>query len=204
MTGPIQQQLVTARKDQILEAAAVVFAQKGFHTTTTKDIARQAGVSEGTIYNYFDSKSGLLLGIFDRMKATIIQENMPPAPDELDLRTFIHTFLQQPLMAMKEENFALFRIVISEIMVNEELRTLYYQQILEPTLTLAEAYFEKQATKQGLSPTEASLIIRAISGMVLGVILQHIMGDPTLVAQWEKLPDVLTDLIVDGLENVHS
>lgn len=200
MTDAIQKQLIAARENQILDAAAVVFAEKGFHPTTIRDIAKQAGIADGTIYNYFDSKTALLLGIFERMKASIIQGEMPLMSDDIDLRTFIRTFLQYPLMGMKQDNFALFRIVVSEMMVNEELRTLYYQQILEPTLTMAEVYFEDQAAKQGLSPKTARLTVRAISGMVLGLMLQRIMGDTTLTDQWEQLPDLLTDLIINGLK----
>lgn len=200
MTDPIQQQLIAARRNQILDAAAVVFAEKGFHPATTKDIARQAGIAEGTIYNYFESKTSLLLGIFEQMKAIIIAENMPPAPDELDFRSFIRTFLQQPLAQLKQDNFALFRIVLSEMMVNEELRRLYYQQILEPTLALAEVYLGEQVKQRGLNPASVSLTVRAISGMVLGLMLEYIMGDVTLESQWEQLPDLLTNLLMHGLD----
>ncbi|MCK5427972.1 MAG: helix-turn-helix transcriptional regulator, partial [Anaerolineales bacterium] len=41
------------RKRQIIAAAREVFSQKGFSEATTAEIAQQAGVSEGTIYNYF-------------------------------------------------------------------------------------------------------------------------------------------------------
>src|SRR5512141_2464613 len=116
MIDPIQQQLIDARKNQILEAADVVFAQKGFHPTTTKDIAKQAGISEGTIYNYFESKTALLLGIFERMKAIVIQESLP-LPMGLDFRSLIRVFIDHPLKALKQDNFALFRIVVSEMMV---------------------------------------------------------------------------------------
>lgn len=201
MPDPIQQQLIAARKHQILEAAAVVFAEKGFHATTTRDIAKQAGISEGTIYNYFDNKTALLLGIFDQAKASIIQNNIPPTLDEIDFRTFIRTFLYHPLMALKNDNFVLFRIIASEMMVNEELRTRYYEQMLEPTLALAEAYFQVQAAKRGLSPVHIKLTIRAISGMVLGLILEYIMGDETLATHWAELPDFLTDLLLHGLED---
>ena len=143
MIDPIQQQLVDARKNQILEAAAIVFAQKGFHPTTTKDIAKQAGISEGTIYNYFESKTALLLGIFERMKAAVIQKSMP-LPDEMDFGSLIREFIYHPLMALKQDNFTLFRIVVSEMMVNEELKTAYYQQILEPTLAVGEAFWGEE------------------------------------------------------------
>lgn len=47
----------------VLEAAESIFAQKGFHETTISDIARQAKVSEATIYEYFTSKEELLFAI---------------------------------------------------------------------------------------------------------------------------------------------
>lgn len=56
------------RRQQILEAALTVFSQKGFHTANVSDVAAQAGVSQGTIYWYFDSKDDLfqaaLLSVF--------------------------------------------------------------------------------------------------------------------------------------------
>ncbi len=198
---PIQAQLIAARRNQILDAAAKVFAEKGFHPTTIKDIAAEAGIAHGTIYNYFENKTALLLGIFDRVKASIMQENVPPALDDMDLDTFIRTVLPLPLMGLKKDNFALFRIVVSEMMVNEELRTLYYQQVLEPTLTMADGYFQKQAAKRGVSPARAKLTVRAISGMILGLMLEYIMGDSTLTTQWEELPDVLADLILSGIQD---
>lgn len=199
MHDPVQQQLSSARRNQILDAAAVVFAEKGFHPATTKDIAKQAGVSEGTIYNYFDSKTALLLGIFERMKATIMQQDVPPVPDGADVRAVVTAMLYHPLNALKQDNFALFRIVVSEMLVNEELRALYYQQILAPTLALAEGYLQQQFAARRLDPAAVSLVTRAISGMMLGLMLEHIMGDPLLADHWEQLPEILADLIVNGL-----
>jgi AcrR family transcriptional regulator len=58
---PIQELLITARRNQILDAATKVFAEKGFHPTTIKDIAREAGIADGTIYNYFENKTATIL-----------------------------------------------------------------------------------------------------------------------------------------------
>lgn len=197
MTDPIQQQLIAARKNQILDSAAAVFAEKGFHPTTIRDIAKHAGIADGTIYNYFASKPALLLGIFERMRDRIIAEAAPP-PANLDLRAFIRLFLFHPLMALKQDNFALFRVVVSEMLVNDELRALYYEQILQPALVVGEAFFEQHAAA-GRTPEEIRLMIRAISGMILGLILEHTMGDPVLTDHWDQLPDVVTDLILNGL-----
>ena len=48
------------------------------------------------------------------------------------------------------------------------------------------------------------MTMRTISGMVLGLNLEHIMGDKTLEAKWNELPDFLTDMILDGLASDKS
>lgn len=55
-----REQLREERRRQILEAALAVFGQKGFHAANVSDVAAQAGVSQGTIYWYFESKDELL------------------------------------------------------------------------------------------------------------------------------------------------
>lgn len=52
--------LIQARRASIVEAAIDVFWQKGFHRTRISDIARAAGLSQGSIYNYVESKEALL------------------------------------------------------------------------------------------------------------------------------------------------
>ena len=47
-------------KSKIIEAAAKVFAQKGYHQTTMDDVAKELGVSKGALYSYFKSKEDLL------------------------------------------------------------------------------------------------------------------------------------------------
>ena len=199
MTDPIQQQLITARKNQILDAAARVFASKGFHAATIKDIARDAGIADGTIYNYFDNKTTLLFAIFERMRDAL-QPAAPVAdlqPD--DVRGAIRAFVSLPLLALRGDNFELFRVVMSEIMVNDELRAQYAQQVLKPTLNVAELAFQHWVELGLIHTEQGRLIVRVLSSMVMGLMLQYIMDDDLLHAHWEALPDIVTDLIMQGI-----
>ncbi len=54
-----REQMREVRRSQILTSALVVFSQKGFHAANVSDVAAHAGVSQGTIYWYFDSKEEL-------------------------------------------------------------------------------------------------------------------------------------------------
>lgn len=59
-TPEVPQGIREERRRQILDAALVVFARKGFHDANVSDVAAQAGVSQGTIYWYFESKGALM------------------------------------------------------------------------------------------------------------------------------------------------
>jgi TetR/AcrR family fatty acid metabolism transcriptional regulator len=52
------------KRQQILDAAARVFARRGFHATRVSDIAKEAGIAYGLVYHYFKSKDELLETIF--------------------------------------------------------------------------------------------------------------------------------------------
>lgn len=62
---PKQDGLADQRRRQIVEAAVVVFAANGYETTTISHLARQAGVGQGTVYRYFDSKRQILDHVVD-------------------------------------------------------------------------------------------------------------------------------------------
>ena len=64
------QRIREARREQILDAALGIFAEKGLHDTKVSEIAARAGVSQGTVYWYFDSKKELFKAVFrDRVEA---------------------------------------------------------------------------------------------------------------------------------------
>ena len=55
------------RKAAILEAATRLFAQRGFSATPTSAIAKEAGVAEGLVFHYFDTKEGILFSLLEEM-----------------------------------------------------------------------------------------------------------------------------------------
>ena len=54
-----------SRRQQILDAARRCFSRDGFHNTTTADIVRESGVSQGTLYLYFTTKDDIILALSD-------------------------------------------------------------------------------------------------------------------------------------------
>jgi TetR/AcrR family fatty acid metabolism transcriptional regulator len=57
---------ISDKREAILRAATTVFARNGYFNSKVADIAREAGVADGTVYLYFKSKEEILHQIFDR------------------------------------------------------------------------------------------------------------------------------------------
>src|SRR5436305_12521687 len=62
---------VPDRRSQILDAALVCFAKRGFHQTSMHDISAEAGISVGLIYRYFENKEAVISAMADRHKKEI-------------------------------------------------------------------------------------------------------------------------------------
>jgi AcrR family transcriptional regulator len=197
--GGVRHLVVRARREQIVEAATRVFAQKGFSRATTREVARSAGVSEGTIYNYFENKDALLLAILDRLneterRAEDFEEGMAATFGE-----FLGEYLRRR-MSMVWENREVFRVVLSEMLVNAELRELYLGQVVTPTMRIAEDDFRSRMKQGEVRETDPALAMRSVAGAVLGVLVLGLLGDQEVVSRTDEVSEVLAKLLIHGLD----
>ena len=190
--------LVRARREQIVGAATRVFAEKGFRRATTREVARAAGVSEGTIYNYFEDKDAILLAILDRLNETEWRAEDFEQGMATDFRGFLEEYLRRR-MSLIWENREVFRVVLSEILVNSELRKLYLQRVVEPTMKIAEENFRSRMEQGEVRETDAPLAMRFVAGAVLGVLVLGLLGDEEINSRSDEVPDVLSGLLIRGL-----
>src|SRR5215475_5317937 len=85
------------KRERILSAAERIFARHGFFAARVSEIAKEAGVADGTIYLYFKSKDDLLISLFERrMKQVneLLAEAIADKEPVDQLRAFIRTYLQ--------------------------------------------------------------------------------------------------------------
>src|SRR5215831_10385400 len=81
------------RRTQILDAALVCFAKRGFHQTSMHDISGEAGISVGLIYRYFENKEAVISAMADRHKKEIgeVLERARQAPTLLESLEILFT-----------------------------------------------------------------------------------------------------------------
>jgi AcrR family transcriptional regulator len=82
---------------KILKTAATIFAEKGFHRTSVRDISRATRMSLAGLYYYFSTKEELLYLIQERCFVTLLQRWEQAATPEMDVRTRIRVFAENHL-----------------------------------------------------------------------------------------------------------
>ncbi len=193
-----RQALVEERKSQILSAAAKVFAQKGFERATIADIAKEAGLAEGSIYNYFKNKADLLVSLPHQMmqptieaaSAKIFQVNSAePASPEATLMLVAHN-----VIGTMRKNVGLFRILLSAVpSLKPAAREKYMDQTVVYATSVLEAYLQKQV-EQGIFRRDLNthLTARSFIGMFLPFM---ILGD---VLEIESARDFDYDELIES------
>lgn len=193
-----RERLKRERRERILDAAAAVFARKGFHQATIHEIADLADVADGTIYNYFDNKLDLLIALVVRVA------ELEQLPDELlqglgsDARSFFVTAFQERLSSIERQE-GMLQAVLPEVLVNPDLRRQFHQQYVLRVAALLEQYVQAQIERGRFRPVSVPLLVRILQSTFLGMLTMRFLGDDTLQEHWDEVAETLATLIFHGL-----
>jgi AcrR family transcriptional regulator len=193
-TIDFKEEMAERRRTQILMGAAKVFAEKGYHKATTKEIAQTAGVSEGTIYNYFDNKRELLLAMIELLATQslkgIILEQAPTDPKE-----FI-TLILRDRYQLAQERGHLIAPIMAEIFTDAELREEVYRKILMPVAAHLEQYIQSHIDSGMFRPVNPMVITRAFVG---AIVINFAMKLANLDPRYE---DISGDVLIEELASL--
>lgn len=162
------------KKQRIIEEAVFKFSEKGYSETTMAEIAREASVGKGTIYNYFEDKrdlndSVLRYGIdvlANRIKANINENN----PTREVLEAIIDCYLQ-----FYEENYDLARVLLRELWghktkFEEKMKTIRHNHT-----ALIEEVIERGVERGELRDINVSTAAVSLVGIIHASVLNCMM-----------------------------
>jgi TetR/AcrR family fatty acid metabolism transcriptional regulator len=90
------------RKAQIIEAAIKIFAHKGFYYTKVADVAREAGIADGTIYLYFKNKDDILISLFETKMEQFLKRFNAVLNEKVDSKTKLELFIDIYIQLIEE------------------------------------------------------------------------------------------------------
>jgi TetR/AcrR family transcriptional regulator, fatty acid metabolism regulator protein len=164
------------KRDRILKAAVKVFARNGFHATRVSEVAKAAGVADGTIYLYFKSKEELLVSLFeDRVDKLLVfmREELPKQPDApARLRAVID--MQLGLLEGERDLAEVITVILRQsTRLMKEFATPHFSAYLDGIAKIISEGQSTGAFRQDISPHIAA---RAIFGALDGITLTWALG----------------------------
>ncbi|MEM2936479.1 MAG: TetR/AcrR family transcriptional regulator [Candidatus Bathyarchaeia archaeon] len=131
---------------KILQAAVKIFAEKGFYKAKISEIAREAGVADGTIYLYFKNKDDILIQLFeeemDRMINSMREELLAFKDPLQKLSAFVHRHLQ-----VVEENPRLAEVIQVELRQSNKFVKNYTNRKFQEYLNILEDIIREGQTE---------------------------------------------------------
>jgi len=186
------------KKELIINAAIKLFAQKGFYTANVADVAKEAGVADGTIYLYFKNKDDLLISLFETKMEEILQrfsslvEKNQSAEEKL--HQFIHLYFQ-----MIEEDRNLAEVFQVELRQSSKFLKDYHNQNFIDFLNLIGNIIH-QGQKDGRFKTNISIhtMKLIIFGALDELARQWILADDHK-DNLKKTADETSDILIQSI-----
>lgn len=186
-----KEQMAEARRMQILMGAAEVFAEKGYHQATTKEIAKAAGVSEGTIYNYFANKRELLVAMVNAIGMqsvrSIIVDHPPDKPE-----AFMKAVLKDRYELAKQFGNRMTPL-IAEMFTDAEMREIIYNQIAMPIAGHVEKFIQTNIAAGRFRRVNPIITTRCFVGAAFVNIALKLSGTD------ERYNDISEDELIEQL-----
>jgi AcrR family transcriptional regulator len=173
-----------ARRVHIIEAALRVFAAKGFSSATNQDVAKEAGITPGLIYHYFDNKEDLFRAVLEKYTPFHLLENLNPDMLTLPPEVFLQEMLMRILGVLEQtEYISLVRVILPEVLKVQE-GGLIVQSLILRMLNFLRGYLQHQAELGRIAPTtNLDFAMHAILGsMITMVMRRQILRDHSVLA----------------------
>ncbi len=193
--------VVEDRREQIIDAAMRVFAEKGFTRATNRDIAREAGITPGLIYHYFENKEAVFRATIEthsplHMLRTLPTEVLTQPPGAL-----LRFLTLRVLGIVESEKFvSLIHMLLPEVIHNPAISPMgagMFQQVLDLLSKYLSSKMESGELRQTDPMRPAHVFISSMMGFVLR--RQVLRDTEALALSHEEIADALVDIVLNGL-----
>jgi AcrR family transcriptional regulator len=193
-----RQRRIERRRAEILAAAAQVFAEKGYASTTTREIAQAADIAEGTLYNYFGGKREILLAIANEARAPM--EAAVLEAGQLDDRAAMIVMFERAF-DISEARLPFMRTVLTEAWLDDGILQEFLAVRLQRVHRHLQGYVQERIAAGAFRPLDPSLGARLAMGMFGSLILPALRGVAPLPSPTERraLAESIVDLLLDGI-----
>lgn len=191
-------------EQKIMIAAGEIFSEKGYSAASTSEIAKRAGVSEGTVFRYFNTKKELLI--------RLVKYGVEMFSEDIAIKPLIEISKgekngEQYLYEVSMNRYDLwvrykdlFRIVIHELSFHMEIKELFDKYICEKVEKILTVNYENYVRAgEFRDDIDSHSAIRNFSGMIFILFMEHSHSNKSSKEQMEKDIRVAIDIFINGV-----
>jgi len=193
-----------SRREQILQGAMRLFAQKGFRGTTTREIARHLGISEALMFKYFPSKEALYRAIIqkrtDGSEEMLFPKEAIQAKDDQQVFQSIASYL----IRKNTEDPTFMRLILYSALEGHDLSRIFFENNAMEKAKLLSKYIRQRIKEKTFRKVPPLLAARAFIGMVIHYVqAQEIYGMKKFFHfSHKKVVETFVDAFLNGLKEI--
>jgi AcrR family transcriptional regulator len=174
---------LTEKQKKILIAAIEYFSEKGYASTSTSEIAKKAGVAEGTIFRHYKTKKDLLLSIvtpvMTKLLAPFVMRDLNKVLDQRYEK--YEDFLKAMIVNRREflqNHFPILKILLQEIPFQPELREQFLEHVAGKIFIRFDALVKYYQDKGQIIEMPTQSVIRFTTSTIMGYLLTNYLIAP--------------------------
>ncbi|MDQ0481705.1 TetR/AcrR family transcriptional regulator [Guptibacillus hwajinpoensis] len=196
---------LTDKQKRIVEAAIEMFSEKGFAASSTSEIAKRAGVAEGTIFRHYKTKKELLLAIVTPVMGNLVAPFIVKDLEKVLEKDyeFYEEFLEAMVrnrQAFIQKHLPIVRILVQEIPFHEELRGQFIEHVakdLYARFANIVSHFQEKGELVQMPPTS---VVRLTISSILGFFLARYIFLPEYEWNEEEEIEMTIQFIMNGVK----
>ena len=184
-------------KEKIFDVSLDLFSQKGFDAVSVREIAREVGIRESSIYNHYKNKEAILDAIIDYFMSELTLSN-PPEEEmeklmetpELFFEVGARAFIGR-MSAPKTEK--IWRIISIELYHNEKIREFFKKELLEVPILAWEEIFTKMMEKNVIKRVDPKILAYEYFSFAIYLYFEYFVlnyeetGETFMEMVWERM-----------------
>ncbi|MGL5831730.1 MAG: TetR/AcrR family transcriptional regulator [Waterburya sp.] len=186
-------------RTKILQAALQLFAKRGYEATTTKDLAKSAGVAEGTLFRHFSNKKAILIEVATAGWVDILTDLLTEL-SEMGNYQAVSQVMRRRMLNMRK-NGDLMRVCFIEAQYHPELRENIQAEVISKMTDVAEAFFETAMEKGIYRRMNPKIVAKVFLGIfaIAGFSEETIMNPDASPKAMQEMAEGISDIFLRGV-----
>ncbi|RHW42024.1 TetR/AcrR family transcriptional regulator [Neobacillus notoginsengisoli] len=173
------QPITNGTKNKILHVAIDHFSQRGYRGVSIRQITRDVGIKESSLYKHFQNKDEILDTIFANFEVEVVKilpssEQIEVVATSMDIRDFLERGLQNFVNHIENVSMRkIWRIIYNELFSDQRARTIYFETIINLTIERVGAIFEQMMRLGKLPRQDARMLSAEYHYPVFSLIMEY-------------------------------